>query len=91
DYWTTKATLEAVDHLEAFGINWDPSHMIWQGIDPAVFLTDFADSSINFELWFWLSQQNNEREQIITTEIHYEIFKLFEEGGIEFPYPRQDV
>ena len=43
DYWTTKATLEAVDHREAFGINWDPSHMIWQGIDPAVFLTDFAD------------------------------------------------
>ncbi|MDK8502550.1 mechanosensitive ion channel [Aerococcus sp. UMB1112A] len=56
-----------------------------------VFLTEFADSSINFELWFWLSQQNNEREQIITTEIHYEIFKLFEAGGIEFPYPRQDV
>ncbi len=43
DYWTTRATLEAIDNREAFGINWDPSHMIWQDIDPAVFLTDYAD------------------------------------------------
>lgn len=43
DYWTTKATLDAVGRREAFGLNWDPSHMIWQGLDPAVFLADFAD------------------------------------------------
>ena len=34
DYWTTKFTLDAIDHREAFGLNWDPSHMVWQGIDP---------------------------------------------------------
>ena len=43
DYWTTKATLEAIDHRPAFGLNWDPSHMIWQQIDPVGFITDFAD------------------------------------------------
>ena len=43
DYWTTAATLEAIGHREAFGLNWDPSHMIWQGLDPAVFAADFAD------------------------------------------------
>lgn len=43
DYWTTRAALDAIGNREGFGINWDPSHMIWQGIDPAVFLTDFAD------------------------------------------------
>ncbi|MBD3689727.1 sugar phosphate isomerase/epimerase [Nanchangia anserum] len=43
DYWTTKATLDAIGHRENFGINWDPSHMLWQGLDPAVFLADFAD------------------------------------------------
>ena len=42
DYWTTRAALDAIGNREGFGINWDPSHMIWQGIDPAVFLTDFA-------------------------------------------------
>lgn len=43
DYWTTHAALEAVEHREAFGLNWDPSHMVWQDIDPVSFLWDFRD------------------------------------------------
>jgi sugar phosphate isomerase/epimerase len=43
DYWTTVRTLEAIDHRPAFGLNWDPSHMMWQGIDPISFLWDFRD------------------------------------------------
>ncbi|ADD44294.1 sugar phosphate isomerase/epimerase family protein [Stackebrandtia nassauensis] len=43
DYWSTVATLEAIGHREAFGLNWDPSHMIWQDIDPVGFLVDFAE------------------------------------------------
>lgn len=43
DYWTSVRTLEAIDHREAFGFNWDPSHMMWQNIDPVAFITDFAD------------------------------------------------
>jgi len=43
DYWTTKAALEAIGHREAFGINWDPSHMVWQDIDPVGYLWDFKD------------------------------------------------
>jgi sugar phosphate isomerase/epimerase len=43
DYWTTVATLEAIGNRAAFGLNWDPSHMIWQDIDPVNFLWDFKD------------------------------------------------
>lgn len=43
DYYSTVRTLEAVGHRPAFGLNWDPSHMMWQGIDPANFILDFAD------------------------------------------------
>jgi sugar phosphate isomerase/epimerase len=43
DYYTTKRTLEAIGHREAFGLNWDPSHMVWQDLDPAGFILDFAD------------------------------------------------
>ena len=43
DYWTTQRTLEAIGHREAFGLNWDPSHFMWQEIDPVSFITDFAD------------------------------------------------
>ena len=43
DYWTTVRTLEAIGHREAFGLNWDPSHMVWQDLDPVGFLWDFKD------------------------------------------------
>jgi sugar phosphate isomerase/epimerase len=43
DYWTCVRALEAVDHRSAFGFNWDPSHMMWQGIDPVAFIVEFAD------------------------------------------------
>jgi sugar phosphate isomerase/epimerase len=43
DYWTTVRTLEAIDRRNAFGLNWDPSHMFWQGIDTVGFIVDFAD------------------------------------------------
>lgn len=43
DYWSTTLTLEAIGHRPAFGLNWDPSHMMWQEIDPVGFLVDFAD------------------------------------------------
>jgi sugar phosphate isomerase/epimerase len=43
DYWTTVRTLEAIGHRPAFGLNWDPSHFVWQDLDPVNFLLDFAD------------------------------------------------
>ena len=43
DYWTTKRTLEAIGHRPAFGLNWDPSHLVWQELDPVNFILDFAD------------------------------------------------
>lgn len=43
DYWTSVRSLEAINHREAFGFNWDPSHMMWQNIDPVGFIVDFAD------------------------------------------------
>lgn len=43
DYWTTVRTLEAINHRPAFGLNFDPSHFIWQDLDPVSFLWDFKD------------------------------------------------
>jgi sugar phosphate isomerase/epimerase len=43
DYWSSKRTLEAIGNRDAFGFNFDPSHFVWQQIDPVTFLQDFAD------------------------------------------------
>ncbi|HEV2125754.1 MAG TPA: sugar phosphate isomerase/epimerase, partial [Chloroflexota bacterium] len=43
DYYTAQRALEAVNRRPAFGFNLDPSHLIHQGVDPALFARDFAD------------------------------------------------
>ena len=43
DYHSTKRALQAIEHRPAFGLNWDPSHMVWQDLDPAGFILDFAE------------------------------------------------
>ena len=43
DIYTAERALEALDHRPEFGFNFDPSHLIWQGIDPVKFLRRFPD------------------------------------------------
>jgi sugar phosphate isomerase/epimerase len=43
DLVTAQRALEALDHREEFGFNFDPSHLIWQGMDPAQFIRTFPD------------------------------------------------
>jgi sugar phosphate isomerase/epimerase len=43
DFWSTEKTLEAIGRRPAFGINFDPSHLYWQMVDPVDFVYEFAD------------------------------------------------
>lgn len=43
DYWTTKRLLETFEHRDTLGLNFDPSHLVWQGMDPVMFLMDFKE------------------------------------------------
>lgn len=43
DIITAQRVLEKLDHRPEFGFNFDPSHLIWQGIDPVQFIRTFAD------------------------------------------------
>lgn len=43
DFYTSQRTLDAIGHRATFGFNWDPSHMLWQGLDPVGFLLDVRD------------------------------------------------
>ncbi len=43
DIFTAKRALEALGNRETFGFNFDPSHLIWQGMDPAKFIQEFPD------------------------------------------------
>ncbi len=43
DFYTTRRLLKAFDYREEFGINFDPSHLIWQGVEPHLFIREFGD------------------------------------------------
>jgi sugar phosphate isomerase/epimerase len=43
DWWTTKRAMDAIGNREAFGINFDPSHLYWQFVDTPAFVHEFAD------------------------------------------------
>lgn len=43
DIYTAQRALEALDHREEFGFNFDPSHLHWQGVDPVEFIRAFPD------------------------------------------------
>jgi sugar phosphate isomerase/epimerase len=43
DIITAQRAVEALDGREEFGFNFDPSHLIWQGVDPVEFIREFGD------------------------------------------------
>jgi sugar phosphate isomerase/epimerase len=43
DLCTAERAIEALDGREEFGFNFDPSHLIWQGVDPVEFIRRFGD------------------------------------------------
>jgi sugar phosphate isomerase/epimerase len=43
DLYTAEMALEAIGHRPEFGFNFDPSHLLWQFVDPAEFIRRFPD------------------------------------------------
>jgi sugar phosphate isomerase/epimerase len=43
DLVTARRALDALGNRDEFGFNFDPSHLLWQGVDPVEFLREFPD------------------------------------------------
>jgi len=43
DYYTAERLLKTFDYRKTLGFNFDPSHLLWQGMEPHLFIRDFAD------------------------------------------------
>lgn len=62
---------------------------IFQDPKPFVRFTDFGESSLDFQLYFW-SEYVFEIENI-KSELRFRINKKFREKGIEIPFPQRDL
>ena len=43
DIYSAERALQALNRRKEFGFNFDPSHLIWQGVDPVEFIRYFPD------------------------------------------------
>ncbi len=43
DYYTAERLLEKFKYRETLGFNFDPSHLVWQGVNEVVFVREFSD------------------------------------------------
>jgi small-conductance mechanosensitive channel len=49
----------------------------------------FGDSTVEFQVLVWIAEPHN--HQKIKTKVNLAIFKLFNERGIELPFPQRDL
>ncbi|MHB8165634.1 MAG: mechanosensitive ion channel family protein, partial [Sulfuricella sp.] len=57
---------------------------------PKTFLKAFGENGINLEMSIWINDP--EQGQLnLKSDINLEIWRKFQEAGIEIPYPQRDV
>ena len=57
---------------------------------PRVFLTQFADSSINLELGLWIGDPEEGKGNIVS-DVNFAIWRAFKEHGVAIPFPQREV
>ncbi|MEX1188028.1 MAG: mechanosensitive ion channel domain-containing protein [Bacteroidia bacterium] len=56
---------------------------------PLIRFEEFADSSLNFGVYFWSEKVFN--VEITKSELRYSIIKKFRERGVRIPFPQRDL
>ena len=57
---------------------------------PSCFLVGFGDSSVDFEIRFWIADPQNGTANV-TDKVLRKVWHGFREAGIEIPYPQRDL
>lgn len=100
--WTQNSTInrEQVDVGVAYGSDVelvrkvllqcaDAAPGVLESPEPIVLFEDFADSSLNFSLYFYVD--NGMQSPNIKSELRFRIDKAFKENQITIPFPQRDV
>lgn len=79
-----KAALEAATNVE-----FTLTHM--PGKEPDIWLSEFADSSINYTLLVWVANYGLRRPSRMKSNYLWELDTALNKYGIEVPFPQRDV
>jgi small-conductance mechanosensitive channel len=59
--------------------------------EPLVVFSDFGDSALIFDAYFWLTMGPATDARVVRSDIRHRIDKLFKEAGIVIAFPQRDV
>jgi len=63
---------------------------VLESTENRVLFVDFADSSLNFEIHFWISPRSVLDRRQIESDLRFRIDELFRENNIRIPFPQRD-
>ncbi len=69
----------------------DDSIRVVQSPENRVLYVGFGDSSLNFEVQFWISPRSKFDRRQIQSDMYFKIDELFRENNITVPFPQRDV
>ena len=89
DIYTAERALEALGWREEFGFNFDPSHLLWQGVDPVEFIRAFPDRIFHVHMKDAIVTLNG-RSGILSSHLNFGDpargwdFRSLGRGGVNF-------
>jgi len=89
DLYSAQRALEALNHREEFGFNFDPSHLQWQGVDPVEFIRAFPDRIFHVHMKDAIVTLNG-RSGILSSHLNFGDpkrgweFRSLGRGGVNF-------
>lgn len=70
DYYSTERLLDTFHRRPTLGINYDPSHLVWQGVNELTFLRDFADRIYHVHMKD-VKMNRNEKSGILGSHLEF--------------------
>lgn len=89
DLYTAERAVETLGGREEFGFNFDPSHLIWQGVDPVEFIRRFGDRIYHVHMKDAIVKLNG-RSGILSSHLNFGDprrgwdFRSLGRGGVNF-------
>lgn len=87
-YGTQKETVKQAGLEAAAAVEWTDSS---KGNAPAVWLVEFGDSSLNYELVVWLIAEAVKRPGRVIADYNWALHTALEKYDLEIPFPQRDL
>lgn len=87
-YGTDKEVVKKAGLEAAAAVEWTD---VSDGHAPSVWLVEFGDSSLNYELVVWLDPSAVKRPARVKADYNWEIHTALEKYDLEIPFPQRDI